>query len=154
MDPYQTSIALLIIGGILIALEPVVPGFFISVVGTFLAVMGAIGLVVPDALYSPISVLIAAIISVLAAISVLYMYKKLGGNQVPQTMTSSSLVGKKGIVRKKVVPHSIEGKVEIENTMWSATADHEIPEGTIVKVVSSEGVHVVVEEIKGGAKNA
>ncbi len=148
MDPYQLSIAMLIIGGILIALEPVVPGFFISVIGTFLAVMGAIGLVVPDALYSPISVVIAAIISVMAAISVLYLYKKLGGNQLPQTLTTSSLVGKKGIVRKRVIPHSIEGKVEIENTMWSATADHEIPEGTLVKVVKSEGVHVVVKEIE------
>ncbi len=148
MDPYQLSIALLIIGGILIALEPVVPGFFISVVGTFLAVMGAIGLVMPDALYSPISVVVAIIVSIFTAISVLYLYRKMGGDQLPQTLTTSSLVGKKGVVRKKVIPHSIEGKVEIENTMWSATADHEIPEGTLVKVINSEGVHVVVKEIE------
>jgi membrane protein implicated in regulation of membrane protease activity len=155
MDAYSLSIAMLIIGGILIALEPIVPGFFISVVGTFLAVMGAIGLVNQNVLYSPISVVVATVVSILAAISVLYLYKKIGGNQEPQTLTSSSLVGKKGIVRKKVIPHSIEGKVEIENTMWSATADHEIPEGTLVKVVSSEGVHVVVTEInKGGVKSA
>ena len=153
MDAYQLSIALLIIGGILIALEPVVPGFFISVVGTFLAVMGTIGLIMPDALYSPISVVVAIIVSLFTAISVLYLYRKMGGDQLPQTLTTSSLVGKKGIVRKRVIPHSIEGKVEIENTMWSATADHEIPEGTLVKVVKSEGVHVVVEEI-GGVKNA
>ena len=153
MDAYQLSISLLIIGGILIALEPVVPGFFISVVGTFLALMGAIGLVMPDALYSPVSVVVATIVSVIAAISLLYMYKKLGGNQEPQTLTTSSLVGKKGIVRKRLIPHSIEGKVEIENTMWSATADHEIPEGTLVEVIKSEGVHVVVKET-GGVKNA
>ncbi len=148
MDTYSISIGLLILGGILIALEPVVPGFFISVLGTFLGVMGAIGLIFPSALYSPISVLIAIAVSVGTAISVLYMYKKIGGNQNPQTMVSSSLVGKKGIVKKKVIPHSIEGKVEIENTMWSATSDHEIAPGTPVEVLSSEGVHVVVKEVR------
>ncbi len=146
MDLYEVSISLLIIGAILIALEPVVPGFFISVLGTFFAIMGVIGLVYPPALYTPIALVIAIIVSIGAAFTVLYLYKKIGGNQNPQTLVSSSLIGKKGIVRKKVVPHSLDGKVEIDNTMWSATAEHEIPEGTLVEVVSSEGVHVVVKE--------
>ncbi len=148
MDAYTVSISLLIIGAILIALEPVVPGFFISVLGTFLAIMGVIGLVDPYALSGPIALVIAIAVSIGAAFTVLYLYKKIGGNQNPQTLVSSSLIGKKGIVRKKVVPHSLDGKVEIDNTMWSATADHEIPEGTLVEVVSSEGVHVVVKETK------
>ncbi len=148
MDTYSLSIALLVIGGILVALEPLIPGFFISVLGTFLAVMGGIGLVYPTALYSPISVVIAIVVSLFTAFSVLYMYRKIGGNQNPQTMTASSLVGKTGIVKKRVIPHSLDGKVEIENTMWSATAGHEIPEGTPVVVTSSEGVHVVVKEIR------
>ena len=63
-------------------------------------------------------------------------------------MVATSLVGKKGMVKKKVIPHSLDGKVEIGNSMWSATADKEIPEGTLVKVVHSEGVHVVVRELK------
>jgi len=148
MDTYGLSISLLVLGAILVALEPLIPGFFISVLGTFLAVMGGIGLIYPAALYSPISVVIAIVVSLFTAFSVLYMYRKIGGNQNPQTMTSSSLVGKKGIVRKRVIPHSLDGKVEIENTMWSATSTHEITEGTPVVVTSSEGVHVVVKEIR------
>ncbi len=148
MDIYTVSLLLILIGLILIALEPVVPGFFISVVGVFFLAMGIVGYFKPDYLYSPVSISVAFILAALAGVIVLYIYKTMAETQEPQLMVASSLVGKKGIVRKKVIPNSLDGKVSIENTMWSATADHEIPEGTMVEVVSSEGVHVVVKEIK------
>jgi membrane protein implicated in regulation of membrane protease activity len=148
MDTYTVSLILMLVGLILIALEPIVPGFFISVVGVFFAVMGLVGYIWPDYLYSPMAVAVSLLLTAVAGVTILYTYKTLGANQEPQVMVASSLVGKTGIVKKKIEPYSIDGKVEIGNTMWSAEADHEIPEGTLVKVIKSEGVHVVVKELK------
>ena len=148
MDTYTVSLALMLVGLILIALEPIVPGFFISVVGVFLTVMGIVGYIWPDSLESPVAILVAVLITAVAGVGLVYTYKTLGANQEPQLMVASSLVGKTGMVKKKITPYSLDGKVDIENTMWSAESDHEIPEGTLVKVIESEGVHVVVEEIK------
>ncbi len=148
MDTYTVSLMLMLVGLILIALEPIVPGFFISVVGVFFAIMGLVGYIWPDYLFSPMAVSVALLLTASSGIILLYTYKTMGANQEPQLMVASSLVGKTGIVKKKITPYSLDGKVEIGNTIWSAEADHEIPEGTRVKVVHSEGVHVVVEEIK------
>jgi len=148
MDAYTVSLVLMLVGLILIALEPVIPGFFVSVVGVFFLVMGIVGYVNPDYLYSPVAVSVGLLLAAGAGIVVLYTYKNLAGNQEPQLMVASSLVGKKGIVRKKIVPNSLDGKVEIGSSMWSAKADHEIPEGTMVEVIHSEGVHVVVKEVE------
>ena len=147
MDPITLSLLLILVGLILIGLEPFVPGTFISVIGAFVLVMGVLSYFYPDTLFSPVAIVIALLLSSGVALGLIYLYKKIG-TQNPEVMVASSLVGRTGIVRKKVIPHSIEGKVEIENTTWSATADHEIPEGSLVEVVSSEGVHVVVKEKK------
>jgi membrane protein implicated in regulation of membrane protease activity len=58
-----------------------------------------------------------------------------------------NLAGKEGVVVKTVTPDSIKGKVEIDNQMWSATADSIIDEGKKVIIISSEGVHIKVKEI-------
>ncbi len=148
MDAYTVSLMLILVGLILIALEPIIPGFFVSVIGVFFLVMGAIGYLEPDYLYSPVAVSVGLLLAAGAGVVVLYTYKTMGANQEPQLMVASSLVGKTGIVRKKIVPDTLDGKVEIGSSLWSAKADHEIPEGTRVKVIHSEGVHVVVKEIE------
>jgi membrane protein implicated in regulation of membrane protease activity len=59
----------------------------------------------------------------------------------------------KGIVEREVLPNSMKGKVRISNDTWSATSHVPIPAGKKVVVKSSEGVHVVVEELpEGGAQ--
>ncbi len=55
---------------------------------------------------------------------------------------------RKVVVKIPVNATTISGKVIIGSTEWSAhsTGGH-IPAGKKVKVVSSEGVHIVVEEV-------
>ena len=46
------------------------------------------------------------------------------------------------------MPNSLDGKVLVEGHDWSAhSTGAAIAEGAAVRVVGSEGVHVVVEEI-------
>jgi membrane-bound ClpP family serine protease len=52
-------------------------------------------------------------------------------------------------VNKTVDPNTISGKVFIASTEWSArSTGSEILPGKKVKVVDSQGVHIVVEEVK------
>ena len=50
--------------------------------------------------------------------------------------------------------HETRGKVKIGSTVWSATSDKVLEEGTRVEVVDAEGVHITVKPVKGGAKKA
>ena len=140
------TIILLVLGIVLILAEPAMPGFFISAMGVFLVVLGIMAL----GGYSPtssLSILAAFLASFIMLISLVIFYRRYGGEKPPETTVASSLVGKKGIVKEKVIPHSLDGKVEIENSMWSATADREIAVGTPVVVVTSEGFHVTVKPL-------
>ena len=141
------TIVLLVLGIILILAEPAMPGFFISAMGVFLVVLGLMALVDPAYLFSSTSILAAFLASFVMLVSLILFYRRYGGEKPPETMVASSIVGKKGIVKAKVIPHSLDGKVEIENSMWSATADREIAVGTPVVVVASEGVHVTVKPL-------
>ena len=53
-----------------------------------------------------------------------------------------------GKVDRAVVNEGVRGKVVIGSTEWSArSTGATIPAGKKVKVVSSQGVHIVVEEV-------
>ena len=59
-----------------------------------------------------------------------------------------TLIGMEGRVKTRVDSTTISGKVLIASTEWSARSNGlEIP-GKKVKVVDSQGVHIVVEEVK------
>lgn len=138
-----------VIGGILLLLaEAASPGAFMLVPATVLLVLGAIGLVAPGLLLSWWSPLIAALIVIPTTILAIKFYQKLAPPAPPETVVASSLVGQIGFVVTDVEPHSLKGKVRIANDTWSATSTSTIPAGSKVKVVTSEGVHVTVEEVK------
>lgn len=137
-----------IIGGILLLLaEAASPGAFMLVPATVLLVLGAIGLVAPSILLSWWSPLITAVIVVPTTIFTIKFYQKLAPPAPPETTVATSLVGMVGVVEAEVVPNSLKGKVRIEHDTWSATSDRPIPVGRKVKVKTSEGVHVTVEEV-------
>ena len=75
------------------------------------------------------------------------LYQKIAPPAPPQTRVATSLVGTTGIITVEVRPDSLKGKVQIDHESWSATAKCIIPVGRRVSVKSSEGVHVMVEEI-------
>ncbi|MDP3564441.1 MAG: NfeD family protein, partial [Methanoregula sp.] len=77
-----------------------------------------------------------------------WMYSKVTTNENPTTISRDSLVGMEGQVQKSVDATTISGKVVIGSMEWSArSTGSTIPAGKRVKVVSSQGVHIVVEEV-------
>jgi len=63
-------------------------------------------------------------------------------------VSRDSLIGREGQVTAPVNPNTLAGKVRIGSTLWSARSTGPvIPAGKKVKVVGSEGVHIIVEEV-------
>jgi len=102
----------------------------------------------PDWLLSPYSPIAAVLIMVPMTFVTIKMYQKLAPPAPPETIVATSLVGLKGVVSRAVEPNNIKGKVRIAHDSWSATSTKPIPVGRMVVVKSSEGVHVMVEEIQ------
>jgi membrane-bound ClpP family serine protease len=149
--------ALIIAAMILFIVEGLIPGqTFMMVPGVFLIVLGAVilGTEGNEDLVYGVGILGALGATIIAAILTVAIYQRLGRTQVPQTTVAESLIGKKGIVTVKIIPHHIKGKVKIGTTIWSARADTEIDVGSHVLVVDSEGVHVFVEEIRSRKKRS
>ncbi len=138
--------AMIIIGLGLFIVEAVQPGFFVAVPGTTLIVLGTVTLLIPEfaQAYAPAIIVVIAIISSIITIT---LYRKMAPGQKPQTTSMDVLEGREGTVIKTVRPDSIDGKVKIDNQIWSATGESVIDEGRKVIVISSEGVHVKVKEV-------
>ncbi len=149
MEPYTVGLALLVVGIILIIAEAATPGFFIGVIGTAFIAMGIVGIFFPYILDTPWSPVIVVVITAGAMLGAIMFYRRLGKSQPTATTITESNVGKTGIVTDDIEPHSLRGKVKIKHQIWSATGDVHIPKGRTVKVIDWEGVHVIVEEVKG-----
>lgn len=135
---------LFIIGGGLLILEALIPGFFVAIPGTILVVIGLILVFVPDLLMSPTGIILLVLVTIAVSALTIYFYKRLAPGQKPQTTSDESLAGKKGEVIKEVLPGTIDGKVKIGEQVWSATSDAIIPAGVKVVVKRAQGVHVFV----------
>ncbi|MFQ6061328.1 MAG: NfeD family protein [Thermoplasmata archaeon] len=148
MEEWHIGLIFVIIGVILLILEATSPGFFIAIPATVLLVLGLIGMVVPNFFLSPLSPIVALVVTIPATILTMKLYQRLSPPSPPTTTVGYSLIGKQGIVEVPIVPNTIRGKVKIENQVWSATSDHPIEKGTLVEIVQSRGVHVVVREVQ------
>jgi membrane protein implicated in regulation of membrane protease activity len=149
IDPSTIGLALLVVGILLIIAEAATPGFFIGVIGTAFIAMGIVGIFFPYILDTPWSPVIVVVITAGSMLGAIMFYRRLGKSQPTATTITESNVGRTGIVTDDIEPHSLRGKVKIKHQIWSATADVHIPKGRTVKVVDWEGVHVIVEEVKG-----
>lgn len=141
------ALALLIVGILMILAEIASPGSFILIPGSVLVVLGGIGLVYPDWLFSWWAPLAAVIVLVPMTVVTIKLYQRLAPTAPPETTVATSLIGQKGVVEVEVRPNSLKGKVRIAHDIWSATAAKTIPVGKNVVVRASEGVHVTVEEV-------
>lgn len=139
---------MIVLGVILLVIEVTQPGFFIAVPGTVLIVLGAMVLFLPQYLgnWAPVVMVITALLS---SVLTILLYRRVATPaHSPSSTSRDTLVGKTGVVTREVQPDSLRGKVRIGSQEWSATSDAVIAEGRQVEVVGSEGVHVVVREIK------
>ncbi len=148
ITPTDVAIAMVLAGVVLLVIEALSPGAFIIVPATIVIIIGIMGLIYPDLLFSIWSPILAVILFVPMTYVTIKLYQRLAPPAPPQTTVATSLVGMKGVVTKKVRPNSLTGKVRIDHDVWSATSDKEIQEGSKVVVKSSEGVHVFVEEVQ------
>lgn len=140
---------LLIIGGALLLLVEVYsPGFFATVPATVMIILGVLQLMGVDISNPWMGGVIGVVTAICAAGLTVWLYGRITTNESPTTISRDSLVGKEGQVKIKVDATTISGKVVIGQTEWSAkSTGTEIPKGKKVKVVSSEGVHIIVEEV-------
>jgi membrane-bound ClpP family serine protease len=140
---------LLIIGGALILLVEVYsPGFFATVPATVLIILGILQLAGVDISNPWMGGIIGIVAAICAAAFTVWMYGKVTTDESPTTISRDSLVGMVGQVKIPVNAATISGKVVLGSTEWSArSTGSTIAAGKKVRVVSSEGVHIVVEEV-------
>ena len=140
---------LIIAGALLLLIEVHSPGFFATVPATVLIFLGILQLMGVDISNPWMGGIIGIITALCAAGFTVWMYGKITPNVSPTTISRDSLVGMEGQVQISVDATTISGKVLIGSTAWSARSTGAIiPAGKRVKVVSSQGVHIVVEEVK------
>ncbi|MEE8231789.1 MAG: NfeD family protein [Thermoplasmata archaeon] len=145
------ALTFLVVGLVLLLLEAASPGFFVGVLATILIVLGLLGIVVPGFFTSPLAPITVIVVGAPVTYFTILLYQRLAPPSPPTTTVGDSLIGKRGRVVRRVIPDSINGKVNIDNTVWSATAEEPIGKGVRVQVVDSRGVHVVVIPWEGKA---
>lgn len=69
-------------------------------------------------------------------------------SKTKEPTNADRVIGQEAIVIKAIDPIDGKGQVKVMGQVWSAKASVEIPEKARVKIVSMEGVKLVVEEIK------
>jgi membrane protein implicated in regulation of membrane protease activity len=140
---------MIIIGTVFLVVETTSPGFFIAVPGTVLIILGVLFVLGVDVFSSPAGIILAVLITLAASLVTIWIYRRINPDEAsPTTISRDSLLGREGIVTKKVIPDSLSGKVQVAGQEWSAKSETgEIATGVRVRVVRSEGVHIVVEEV-------
>ena len=123
------GIGFIVLGTLMLLLELNAPGTFLIVPGTVLMVLGVIGILFPDLLFSWWAPIAAVIVLVPTTLVTIKLYQRLSPPGPPVTTVATSLVGMKGMVTTDVYPHTLRGKVEIEHDTWSATSEIDDSQG-------------------------
>jgi membrane-bound ClpP family serine protease len=137
-------------GAFFLALEVFSPGFFLLVPGTVLIIMGILLLLGVDMFSSNLGIVLGIAIAIASAAVTVFIYSRMTSpDSKPFTMSMDSLAGKEGILTKSADEETMDGKAIVEGQIWSArSAKGTITEGKKIKVISSKGVHIVVEEVE------
>jgi membrane-bound ClpP family serine protease len=139
---------LIISGAILLLVEVHSPGFFATVPATVMIFLGMLQVAGVDISNPWMGGILGVIVAICAAIFTVWMYGRITPDESPTTISRDSLVGREGVVQIPVNASSLAGKVVLASAEWSArSTGGTIAAGKKVKVVSSEGVHIVVEEV-------
>ncbi|HMK45017.1 MAG TPA: NfeD family protein [Methanocella sp.] len=135
---------MLAVGALLLVAEVLIPGFFVAVPGTILVIMGVLVIVAPDLLTFPWGLIILAVATIGVSAATIIVYSRLAPGHKPISINIDTLAGKKGEVIKEVLPGNIDGKVKIDEQIWSATSSDRIGVGQKIVVSYAQGVHVFV----------
>jgi membrane-bound ClpP family serine protease len=140
---------LIVLGALLLVIETTNPGFFVAVPGTVMIILGILFVLGVDVFGSTLGVVVGVVTALVAAAVTVWLYSRVTPQEKPTTISRDSVIGLEGRVVRAVDADSISGKVLIGGIEWSArSASGPLDEGKRVVVVRSEGVHVVVDEVK------
>jgi membrane protein implicated in regulation of membrane protease activity len=149
IEGYSVGWIIILFGAIFFLTEVFSPGFFLLVPGTVLIVIGVLMLLGVDIFSSGYGIIIGIVVALVAAVVTIKAYSRLTlADEKPFTTSMDSLIGKEGVLLKSADTETLDGKANIEGQIWSAkTETGLLSEGTRIRVVSSKGVHIVVEEV-------
>lgn len=139
---------LIIVGAMLLLVEVHSPGFFAAVPATVMIALGILVLLGIDIYNSGWGAIVGVTAAIIAGAVTVWVYSKITPDESPTTISRDSLIGREGIVTKEIDPETLNGKVKVSSSEWSAhSTGAKISVGKKVRVVNSEGVHIVVEEV-------
>jgi len=145
-DFFGLSIALIVIGVALVVLEIFQPGFFIAAIGSTVALIGVIGLVLPQFYEQGRWTILTVLLIGLPATGVnLWVYRKWAQpGTKPLTMAADSLPGEVGEVEVAIPAHGT-GRIRVRGQSWRATSAIALEIGAAVRIVRVESLtaHVV-----------
>ena len=147
-DFLRPEIIWFLIGLVLLILEFVMPGLIIFFFGVGAWVVALICLITDIGINTQLIIFIVS-----SVLSLLCLRKWLKGIFIghivsKQDMTENleEFVGQKAVVKEKIMPKA-GGKVEFHGTNWSAIADEEIAEGTVVKIIGKDNITLKVRTL-------
>jgi membrane-bound ClpP family serine protease len=143
----EIGLAFIIIGILLFLVEATMPGFLVAVPGTVLI---ALGILMSFDIVSGIWLLpIGLVVGLGSLYGTVKFYQTFAPPDTPSEMSIESYVGKTGKVTKAVSPDTASGKIRVDREeMRAITCDScnsDIAVGTIVEVVSAEGITLTVK---------
>lgn len=139
---------LIVVGALVLLAEAYTPGFFLTVPGTVLILLGALLLLGVDIFNSEWGIVAGVGGALAAAVVTVLLYSRMTPGGRPTTLSMDSFAGRTGVVTRVVDPVTFDGKVVIDGNTWSAVSETgTIPVGALVRVLRSEGVHIIVQEV-------
>lgn len=140
---------LIVLGALVLLFEAYSPGFFLTVPGTVMVILGILLVLGIDIFNSVWGIVLGVVVALATAIVTVWFYSRIDRGEKPPTTTSrDSVLGLTGRVTRAVDAHSLDGKVRVGGHEWSAhSTGASIGPGADVRVVGAEGVHIVVEEV-------
>ncbi len=136
-------------GAFLMFLELMLPGFVVFFFGLSAATVGLIRFGLGSAFSGTWQMIAFSAFSVVYILLLRRWLKSVfaGRTEKDGTDFDNEYVGRCGKVTVAIAP-PLAGRVEIGDAEWTATADHAIPAGTDVKVVSNKNLTMKVEEAR------
>jgi membrane protein implicated in regulation of membrane protease activity len=140
-----------LIGLALLILEFIMPGL---IMGFFGAGAWIVAIICLFSAYVASSINTQLLIFIIASVlSLLLLRKWLKGMFIGHTKSQQDLtedlkefVGERVVVKEKITPKA-GGKVELHGTNWTAEADEEIAEGTVVEIIGKENLTLKVKVV-------
>ena len=138
----------IMLGILLFVIETFQPGFLLAVPATVLLVLGLLMIVAPDIVNSWMALPIILVVGCVTFYFTLKFYQSLAPPDSPPTGSLRVHIGKEAKVVKAVVPGTIKGKVRLGTIEFRASSSTDISEGSLVKVIDVDGIHLIVEAIQ------